>query len=79
LRRDDPRHPVGSTFNLDSIRAHLCPARAFSRSWIGDLAQERDYAELLGERTGVTTQFNLSNCSLALLRSGVLNPSVNHS
>jgi hypothetical protein len=27
----------------------------------------------------VTTQFSLSSCSLALLRSGVLNPSVNHS
>jgi hypothetical protein len=27
----------------------------------------------------VTTQLSLSSCSLALLRSGVLNPSVNHS
>jgi hypothetical protein len=26
----------------------------------------------------VTTQLSLSSCSLALLRSGVLNPSVNH-
>jgi hypothetical protein len=27
----------------------------------------------------ITTQLSLSSCSLALLRSGVLNPSVNHS
>jgi hypothetical protein len=38
---------LGEHIALDSVRSHLCPACAFSRSRIGHLAEKSDHAQLL--------------------------------